>query len=80
MLLRFDRPVISRMIRLRWQDDFNGKGRSHMDFWGGSNTYLIPLSTAPNWYLNGGGRDLELSFSDVQSETPQIVECSFWKR
>ena len=80
LLLRFDRPIASRMIRVQWQDDFNGKGRNSMDFWGGAETYLVPLSTAPNWYLSGGGRDIEISFSDPQTEAPQLLECSFWKR
>lgn len=80
LLLRFDRPVASRMIRVQWQDDFNGKGRNYMDFWGSSDTYLVPLSTAPNWYLSPGKRDLEIYFGDAPAEFPRLLECSLWNR
>lgn len=28
----------------------------------------------------GGGRDIEITFADPQTEAPQLLECSFWKR
>lgn len=80
MFIKFDRPVMSNALMLRWSDDFNGKGMPFIAFSGRSNCYLIPLSTAPNWYLSKKKSALELIFADVESSVPSVVECSVWKR
>ncbi|MBQ4329848.1 MAG: hypothetical protein IJC27_08980 [Lentisphaeria bacterium] len=80
MLIKFDRPVVSPALMLRWDDDFNGKGQPFIAFSGRSDRYLIPLSTAPNWYLSRRKHDLGLLFVQDESSAPAVLECSLWKR
>ena len=80
LLLHFDRMITSPMLQLNWSDDFHGKGQPFITFAGRNDIFLIPLSTAPNWYLSRKKHNLAIIFAKEEENTPAIIDCSVWRR
>ena len=80
LLLEFDRPVIGRDFRVLWEDVLAGKGQPWVEFWGGSNCYLIPLDNSPNWLLSPWKRNLRVKLPGAFAGEFQLLRAVFLRR
>ncbi len=80
LLLEFDRPIVGRDFRVLWEDVLAGKGQPWIEFWGGSNCYLIPLDTSPNWLLSPWKREIRVKLPGAFAGEFQLLRAVFLRR
>ena len=80
LLLEFDRPIVGRDFRVLWDDVLAGKGHPWIEFWGGSNCYLIPLDTSPNWLLSPWKREIRVKLPGAFAGEFQLLRAVFLRR
>lgn len=80
LLLEFDRPIVGRDFRVVWEDVLAGRGQPWIEFWGGSNCYLIPLDTSPNWLLSPWKRNCRVKLPGTFAGEFRLLRAEFLRR
>ncbi len=80
LYLKFNRNVYSYWMTLLWQDKFNGKGQPFMSFWGGTDEFLIPLSTSCNYLLSDAPERLLLQYNDEHGSELKLLKAELFER
>ena len=77
LLERMVEPERIIQFRVVWEDVLAGWGQPWIEFWGGSNCYLIPLDTSPNWLLSPWKRNCRVKLPGTFAGEFRLLRAEF---